>query len=221
MLDALVMTLGFEPGPLVSATAAAASEGLAEKARIIIFTPALPDERAERAWLDFQRVFSMMGIADKLGVRVERHEVPLDDMTSAIIYIRRVFEELKGRSVRMCITGGMRALGIAIFISYLLTDWEKEPEISVYLEGRAHALSLPNIRSFLSVGLTRAQMELLKLMEPKGVYTPSDLANLVKRDRSTVYRCLQMLHRKGLLEKNERGYKLSRLGELLKGDVQF
>jgi hypothetical protein len=62
MLDALIMTLGFEPGSLVSAAATAATEGLGERARIIVFTAALPDERAGRAWLDFQRVLNVMGV---------------------------------------------------------------------------------------------------------------------------------------------------------------
>ena len=220
MLDALIMTLGFEPGPLISSVAAAAAEGLSEKARIIVLTAGFPDERAERAWLEFQKVFGMMGIAEKLEVKLERHEIPLDDMTSAILKIKRVLNELREKSAKICITGGMRALGIALFISYLLVEWRKDPSLSVYLEGRAHALSLPNIRSFLSIKLTKAQRDLLRLMESGGVYTSSDLADLTGRDRSTVYRGLQALYKKGLLEKNERGYKLSRLGELVRDGMQ-
>jgi CRISPR locus-related DNA-binding protein len=210
------MTLGFEPGPLVSAAATAATEGLVERARIVVFTAALPDERADRAWLDFQRVLNMMGVVEKLGIKIEKHEIPLDDMVSAVLRIKQVFDELKGKSVKICITGGMRALGFALFIAYLLTNWEREPMMSVYLEGRASALNLPNIRGFLSVGLTRAQLELLKFMEPGNSYTPSDLASIVGRDRSTVYRSLLALYRKGLLDKNENKYTISKLGELLK-----
>ncbi|RSN72528.1 MAG: hypothetical protein DSO07_08190, partial [Thermoproteota archaeon] len=72
---------------------------------------------------------------------------------------------------------------------------------------------------FLSVGLTRAQLELLKFMEPGNSYTPSDLASVVRRDRSTVYRSLLALYRKGLLDKNENKYTISKLGELLKSNV--
>jgi hypothetical protein len=38
VLGGLVMTLGFEPGPLVSAFASAVAEGLSEGARVLVLT---------------------------------------------------------------------------------------------------------------------------------------------------------------------------------------
>ncbi|MEM4411440.1 MAG: hypothetical protein QXO66_01175 [Thermofilum sp.] len=69
MIDALVMTLGFEPGPLISTIASAASEGFSERAQILVFTSAFPDERADRAWLELQRIVNMMDFAKRLGLQ--------------------------------------------------------------------------------------------------------------------------------------------------------
>jgi hypothetical protein len=127
VIDALVMTLGFEPGPLISAYASAVAEGLSEGARVLVLTAAFPDERSERAWLDFQRVVSMMEATKRLGVELELREVPLDDMASAILEVKRAIAPLRGRSVRVSITGGMRAL--AVLAAVLLTRWEREPAV--------------------------------------------------------------------------------------------
>jgi len=143
VIDALVMILGFEPGPLISAFAGAVAEGFSEGARVIVFTAAFPDERSERAWLEFQRVVNMMEVPRKLGVELELKEVPLDDIASAILEASKITAELRKKKVKVAITGGMRALGIAVFAAVLLTRWEREPEVEVHLEGRGTALKVP------------------------------------------------------------------------------
>ncbi|MEM2196173.1 MAG: hypothetical protein QW290_03745, partial [Sulfolobales archaeon] len=140
MFDSIVLTLGFEPGPLISAVASAAAEGFSEKARIVVFTAGFPEERSERAWLQLQQVIGMMELEKKLGIKLEKHEVPLDDMASAVLYIKRVLDGLKDGYVKVSVTGGMRALGLALFTAYLLIDWAREPKVEVYLEGRGLAL---------------------------------------------------------------------------------
>ena len=64
LIDALVMTLRFEPGPLVSSIASHATEGFNSGAEIIVLTPDFPDERAERAWLQLQNIFDMMKLRE-------------------------------------------------------------------------------------------------------------------------------------------------------------
>jgi hypothetical protein len=67
------------------------------EARVLVFTAAYPDERSERAWLEFQRVVNMMEVPRKLGVELELKEVLLDDMATAILEVRRVLDALRGR----------------------------------------------------------------------------------------------------------------------------
>ena len=215
MIDALVMTLGFEPGPLISAVASAAAEGLAEGARIVIFTAGFPDERAERAWRQLQDVVSMMELPRRLGVEMEKHEIPLRDLVEAIRVVKEVLSELREKNVKIAITGGMRAVGLAVFIAYLLVDWRYEPRLEVYLEGRGMALSVPEVRKLFRLSLTEERLRLLKFMKPGNVYTPSDLSGFLRKDRSTIYRQLQALLEGGIVERVDGGYRLSRLGLLL------
>jgi len=119
------------------------AEGFSEGARVIVFTAAFPDERSERAWLEFQRVVNMMEVPRKLSVELELKEVPLDDMASAILEVSKITAELRKKKVKVAITGGMRALGIAVFAAVLLTKWKQEPEVEVHLEGRGTALKVP------------------------------------------------------------------------------
>jgi len=216
MLDALVLTLGFEPGPLVSAIASSTAEGFAKEARIIVLTAAYPDERSERAWLQLQQVFKMMELEKKLNVKLERFEVPLVDLIEAVLHIKEILKTVKEGNVRLAITGGMRALGLALFIAYLFTDWMKEPRVEVYLEGRGMALEVPSIRRLFSIELSESHLEVLRLMKPGVAYASTDLSGLLRKDRSTIYRHLQALVYRGLLERTPEGFKLSKLGLLLR-----
>jgi len=216
VLDALILTLGFEPGPLVSAIASGAAEGFSREARVVVLTAAYPDERSERAWLQLQQIFKMMELEKKLNVKLERIEIPLEDMTEAVQRVKEVLKTVAKGRVKLAITGGMRALGLALFIAYLLTDWTEEPRIEIYLEGRGMALEVPRLRRLLLVKLSKVHLEMLRCMKPEVAYTSTDLAGLLGKDRSTIYRYLQALADRGLLERTPEGFKLSKLGLLLR-----
>lgn len=208
VVDALVMTLGFEPGPLIGAFASAVAEGLSEGARVIVFTAAFPDERSERAWLEFQRVVSMMEAPKRLGVELELREVPLDDMGSAILEVRRALAGLRGKRVRVAITGGMRALGFAVLAAALLAKWE--PEVEVHLEGRGTALKVPNLRKLIEASNKCA--DIVNAMRDGNPVKLEELASRLGKDRSTVYRRLKLLLEAGAAERTRNGYKLTPLG---------
>ena len=215
MLDALIMTLGFEPGPLISAVASAAAEGLNEGARIVVFTAGFKDERAERAWLQLQTVIGMMELPRRLGVKVEKHEVPLHDFVDAVRSVKQVIDELRRGKVKISITGGMRALGLAVFTAYMLVEWRYEPMLEVYLEGRGMALAMPEMRRLFKLAVRGEKAALLKAMEPGKPYRPATLAAALGKDRSTVYRHLRALADMGVVERTNGGFSLSRLGLLL------
>lgn len=213
MFSALVMTLGFEPGPLISAFASAIAEGLSEGARVVVLTAAFPDERSERAWLDFQRVIGMMDAAKRLGVELELKEVPLEDMASAILEVRRALAALRGRRVKVALTGGMRALCITVLAAVLLSK-EVEAEVEVHLEGRGMALKVPDLRR-----LIRASEKCADLIEAmsSGPAKLDELAARLGKDRTTVYRRLKLLLEAGAAKKTPKGYELTPLGHALLG----
>lgn len=215
MFDAVILTLGFEPGPLISAIASAASEGLSEGAQVIVLTAAFPDERAERAWLELQRILYLMDFSKKLSIRLERREIPLEDFTVAVRNVQEVLESLRDKSVKISITGGMRALGLAVFVSYLLVDWVKEPTLDVYLEGRGVAFRVPPLHKILALKLTETQRQILRLMRSSVPYTTSDIAGYLGKDRSTIYKSLKGLNEMGLVEREGNFFKLTILGELI------
>jgi len=215
LLDTLVMTLGFEPGPLVSSVASHAAEGFTSGARIVVLTPNFPDERADRAWRQLCEIFEMMRLKD-LGVELERMIIDLNDFTRAVIQLKEFFSRIKGKRTQISLTGGMRALILATLIAYLLTEWENPPGIEVFLEGRGFALKIPNIASVVKPFLDENKMQLLRAMLPGKVYRSGDLCKLLRRDRSTVYRYLRALSRAGLIERVDRGFRLTELGEMLR-----
>ncbi len=215
MYDAVVLTLGFEPGPLISAVASCATEGLSENSRIIVLTAGFYDERSERAWRQFQNIIGMMDITKRLQASLERYQIPLDDFTHAVRTIRNLYQEIKDLRVKISITGGMRALGLATFVAYLLTDWTHDPRLEIYLEGRGQVLEIPKLHKLMGYPLTQERLNLLRSMLPGRAYKPSDLSGFLRKDRSTIYRQLQALVEAGLVERADGGYRLTKLGTLL------
>ena len=215
MLDALVMTLGFEPGPLVSSVASRTAEGFNQGAKIIVLTPDFPDERAERAWRQLQNIFDMMKLKD-LGVNLMKVTIDLSDFTKAVLQVKKVFSELKERKVWISLAGGMRALILITFIAYLLTSWKKPPDIEIFLEGRGMTLKVPSLALVMRPFPDEKRITLLKVMSPGRVYRSSELCALSGKDRSTVYRYLRVLCKTGLVERVGRGFRLTKLGEVLR-----
>lgn len=213
MLDILIMTLGFEPGPLVGCLASHAVEGFASNAEIIVLTPNFQDERAERAWRQLQNIFDMMKLGE-IGVSLRRHVIDLSDFPKAVRQIKDLFSEFRGKNVQISLTGGMRALILAAFMAYLLTDWRLPPNVEISLEGRGIMLKVPNIASILTPLVDERRRYILRAMSPGRVYRSSELLKLLKRDRSTLYRHLRALCNMGLIERVERRFRLTRLGEL-------
>ena len=215
-LEALVMTLGFEPGPLVSAMAAHASEGFEPGAKIMVLTPGFRDERAERAWRQLQDVFSMMRLS-QLGVELHRLVVELEDFTSAVLRVKSLFAGLRDKRVKISLTGGMRALVLAVFTAYLLTDWAHVPDVEVFLEGRGMALRVPRLASAIGPKVSKRKLEVLAIMQPNAVYRLVDLCGFLRdRDRSTIYRQLRSLMEDGLVERVDGGFRITPLGLIIR-----
>lgn len=209
LYDAIVLLLGFEPGPLVRAVA---SHNLKVNGRIIVFMPTFHDERAERAWNDFTRILSMM--LEQRSVNIERVEVNLTNMALAVKQVRQILSSLYNMNTAIIFTGGMRALALAVYIAYLLIDWKVKPNVEVYLEGQGYTVSIPNVTSILSLDISRERLEVLKVLSERPKST-IEIAKELGKDRSTIHRHLDWLQRRGLVKRENKTYKLTSLGQLL------
>ncbi len=210
MFDAIVLILGFEPGPLIRAVA---SHNLNPGARIIVLTPSFKDERSDRAFDDFKRICSMM--FEKVNIKIERVIINLKPLSKAVSSIRKIFSEISDMHVAICISGGMRALCIATFIAYLLTKWKYSPHIEVSLEGRVETIIIPNINKILELNITGEKLEILKTLSEYGSLTVASIAALLNKDRSTIHRHLNWLEEYGLVKRVGRNIELTELGMVL------
>ncbi len=213
-VNVLIMTLGFELGPLVSAVASYVAKGLSPNAEIIVLTPTFHDERAERAWRQLQDIFEMLNLRGS-GVDLRRVSIDLDEFPKAVLQIKKLFAGFKDKVVHISLTGGMRALILAVFVAYLLTDWHFHPDVTVFLEGKGMALMIPPLSSCLGVKVGKHTLKLMNYMRPGTIYKLGDLCGFLGKDRSTVYRQLKLLMNAGLVKKVDSGFQLTPLGELV------
>jgi len=211
MYDALVLTLGFEPGPLVRALA---STPLKRGGLVIVLTPEFKDERSERAFLDFKRIATMMFKGEELEVEFDRHYIPLKPLSKGVQVIRSIFNRIKDRDVSISLTGSMRALIIATFLAYLTTPWVKEPKVCVYLEGRGEYVEIPQVRRIIELAVTDVKQEILNALidKPK---TISELSLELSRDRSVIYRHISWLESRGLISRKGKYIEITELGKML------
>lgn len=210
LFDAVIVTLGFEPGPLIRAVA---SHGLRDGAEVIVLTPTYHDERAERAYLEFEKVCRMM--YERFNIVIKRVEVDLKPFYNAVKTMRGLFIKLSNKSVAICLTGGMRALCLAVMIAYLFVEWSKDPCIEVHLEGRTEAIPLPPLHNALGVILTKERRKVLEILARSKSATAADIAALAQKDRSTVYRHLIWLASRGLAKRVGRDFEITELGMLI------
>ncbi|MHC1637480.1 MAG: CRISPR-associated CARF protein Csa3 [Candidatus Nezhaarchaeales archaeon] len=212
-LDALIMTLGFEPGPLIRAVA---SHNLKPGSSIIILTPVFDgkrEERGERAYLELERICSMM--LGEANITVKRVDIELTDLTLAINQVKELLSNYVLKYVAISLSGGMRALCLATYIAYLLVKWEKTPLIEIQLEGRAESLEVPPLHTILTLDISEERKNILKVLLEKGPLTIADIAPLVQKDRSTVYRHLTSLTKLNLVQQRGRFYELTSLGKII------
>ena len=111
----------------------------------------------------------------------------------------------------------MRALILATFIAYLLTDWRKPPDVEISLEGRGVMPKVPTVVFVLAPLIDEKKMPLLRVTSPNRIYRPRELCKLFGRDRSTLYRYLKALCNAGLIKRVDREFELTELGEILRG----
>lgn len=210
LYDALIMTLGFEPGPLVRAIA---SHNLRFGGSIIIFTSGFKDDRAERAYLEFKKICDM--IYKDVTINLEKIEVDLTDFLKAVRHVKEMLSKFVDKRVAFCFSGGMRALCFAVFTAYLTLKWKYKPVIEVHLEGRAERLVIPSLNEVIKISISEEKMSILRLLSKHGSLSVGNIAVLMQKNRSTIYRHLTSLLESGLIRQRGKVYELSDLGFVL------
>lgn len=210
LFDALIMTLGFEPGPLIRSVA---SYNLRIGASIIIFTSSFKDERAERAYLEFKRICDM--ILKDTSINFQKIEVDLADFVKAVRHVKTMLSKFVDKQVAFCFSGGMRALSFAVFVAYLLLEWQHRPNIEVHLEGRSERLTVLPLNEIIKVSITKEKLNILQLLLQHGKLSAGNIAVLMQKDRSTIYRHLVSLLEDGLIRQKGKVYELTDLGLML------
>ncbi|RLE57918.1 MAG: hypothetical protein DRJ40_01560 [Thermoprotei archaeon] len=211
--DCLVLTLGFEPGPLLRAIA---SYGVKANGTIVVLTAEYRDERCERAFLDLQKLVRML-FKDERGrheINIRRVDVCLNPVLRGVEQVSATLREFVNSNVCIAFTGGMRVLWIILLMTYLLLPWKYEPKLVAYLEGRGEFVEIPPIRSIFELAVHGTRLEILRAIgeRPK---TVDELSSELNRDRSTIYRNILWLEEKGLVKKVGRTIELTDLGRVL------
>lgn len=209
-LDALIMTLGFEAGPLIRSVA---SYNLRKGASIIILTPSFKDERAERAYSEFKRICDM--ILKEASINFQKIEVDLTEFAKAVKHIKAILSEFVCKQVAFCFSGGMRALSFAVFVAYLLLEWQYPPNVEVHLEGRYERLVIPPLNEIIKVNVSEEKLAILRLLLQHGKLSAGNIAILLQKDRSTIHRHIISLIECGLIKQKGKMYELTDLGLMI------
>lgn len=210
VFDALIMTLGFEPGPLIRAVA---SHTPRSGASIIIFTPSFKDDRTEKAYLEFKKICDM--IFKDTSIKFQKIEVDLTDFPKAVRHVKTILSNFIDKQIAFCFSGGMRALCFVVFVAYLMLEWRHQPNIEIYLEGRIEHLSIPSIKEIIKINISEEKLNILQLLFQHGKLSAGNIAVLLQKDRSTIYRHLTSLLKSGLIRQKGKIYELTNLGLML------
>jgi CRISPR locus-related DNA-binding protein len=210
LFDALIMTLGFEPGPLIRA---AASHNLRTGASIIVFTPSFKDERAERAYFELKNICDIL--FKDTQVNFQKIEVDLTDFVRAVKHVKRLLSAFTDKHIAFCFSGGMRALCLAVYTAYLVLEWQHPPSVEVHLEGRAERLIIPSPHKIIKVNISEEKLNILRLLLQHERLSAGNIAALMQKDRSTIYRHLSSLFKDGLIKQRGKMYELTDLGFML------
>ncbi|ALU12669.1 hypothetical protein EYM_06250 [Ignicoccus islandicus DSM 13165] len=213
-MKGMVAAVGFDERPFLHCLLEAfRRKSVPEKA--VLLVPITKDKRNETV------MANLKDLLRGFNIDIEVKELDPFDLLSSIASVYdsiREFEE-----VVACLSGGMRALVLAIYTALLSLPMEVHPNVKLYLEiegdptsGKVYALD--EISSHL-LGLygrkdVRARIiEIVKKVNEEGRgATFSDIHKVLKKERSkaTIHKTLEKLVEEGILVRNGEGeYYLS------------
>jgi CRISPR locus-related DNA-binding protein len=166
------------------------------------------DQRAETAFTMLKQFATMMGVS------IERVDIEVTQVSEAVEKILRILEE--NTPAILDLGGGLRLLVIEALIAYTMLSLSKASNIALYtaLEGRNELINIDiaSIKKKLATSrvLSDLHKAVLKIVEEKGVVTPSEVLDKLRERGITITKqhlakILTKLANLGLIEKIERG----------------
>jgi len=214
----IVLTLGFDEKFAVRAlTRAAPLEG----DEVIVVMPSDGDERAKRALESLRR------FCDTIGISLNVKEVPVAKPEEAIAEVYKVLSQRlrEGKVLRLNLSGGMRALILETLIAALAAtrqwpDSMLSTKVEVDLENLKGVveLTLGHFALSLPGSIDLDILRSIKKLQALGNATLDMIASEAKIPRSTTYRRLLDLERRGYVKAEKRRrrvvYSLTELGDM-------
>jgi len=211
---ALVATLGFDERHVVKSLI---DIGMSNVVYIILLVPNWGlDERSRKAISMITNIAGLAGIEES---RVIVYEVDVLDFFDSIREILDMFNELYLRGVDefiLSLGGGLRILVIEAYTAALMAPKHISEKIVVRIgiEGRVEHVSF-NIKNLpLCLQISEHELTILEKLK-KQITSISELSRETNTPRSTIWKTLQKLYQKNLVNKLGSRYVITELGKAL------
>jgi len=178
--------------------------------RVVLFVPSPSDDYSSRRSEEAFRALKKLA-EEYMGAAVERVVVDPADFWGCVSRARSLIMSILDSGVEkvfLCIASGMRALVAALIVAALTLPRDYDLE-RVVVQGDLESgtgmveFAVSQVRSLAE--LTSTEERVLKLLSEVGELRLSDVARRLELPKSTVWRTLVSLERKGLVEKLPQG----------------
>lgn len=203
----LIFTLGFDEKFQIRSII---RHGVKESARIIVIIAEPMDERVKAAKERLKK-FVLDYIPNSEFIEVTINPINFIESVSKLF---ETFSNLTGEEIIVNLSGGMRALIIETLIGLILS--EKKAKIEIELENFQGTIQFDS-RILRSIELEKDDIEILNAV--RHVKKLIEIVEWVNKPKTTVYRRLEELVEKGLLNKKVEGksatYEITEIGKLM------
>jgi len=197
MRTALIVTFGFDEKFCYRAIL---RNGIKDGDRIILLTAGVV-EKVKRAYDNIEKFVS----TSYSNVSVDLVEIDPKYFVLGVKKVLEIVKSLEGCRVVVNLSGGMRVLSLMVCLALTIAD--KDVEVEIELEDFSGVLKLPigifELPRVLS-RLSDEKVKLLKVLEREGELEALKLAEIVRRDATTVRRHIYELEELGLIEVTSR-----------------
>lgn len=193
MRKALISTLGFDEKFCYRAIL---RHGLKEGDKIILITAKMVDRVKET----YEWIKKFIEKSYSESIDVELMEIDVNSFEDSIRKIVEKLRELEGHSIVLNLSGGMRSL-IAVVLLSLIINPMRNIKVEMELEDMSGIVEIPlpllRIRE-IGAKLIEERIEILRKIK-EGYKDIKSLAEVMKKDKSTIRRHIYVLDELGLI----------------------
>lgn len=210
----IVATLGFDERPVLHAISETGFKGVE---KIFLIRPFNDDPRAVKAVSEIKKLASIANLGDE---DVVSYRVDVRDFWGSVAMIHRLLREVAkntGDYVVLCLGGGLRALVLETYTSFILLslDERRKFKVRIDLETGDHVIVLRGEEIFLDTRVSSSELEILETLREEPGLTLTEISDKLIKPTSTVHRVLKKLCSRNLVVRRENKYYLSPAGESL------